>query len=226
MVKLLIFLRFSKNYEKCLDPLVNTYCVSKLNIYKDYIIFFYFYSKKTSNPLHSWKYSWCSISHMSSKKNYVAGWELFFFFFVWIYEHTHFSFSQYIVYRTNENIDIIMYEGIDTSVLVSLYDFYIFFFALFMKFLFVCLFSKRNFTLEFPKTQKFSVDQNLPLLFFLLFYCKHQFLIINGIPISVNFRMTFWFLEFSKKTNAKIWWISALESKKCLIKAFYNRYFK
>ena len=124
------------------------------------------YTKCLYFKLHSWKYSWCSISHMSSKKNHVAGWELFFFFFVWIYEHTHFSFSQYIVYRTNENIDIIMYEGIDTSALVSLYDFYIFFFALFMKFLFVCLFSKRNFTLEFPKAQKFSVVQNLPILLF------------------------------------------------------------
>jgi len=59
-----------------------------------------------------------------------------------------------------------MYEGIDTSVLVSLYDFYIFFFALFMKFLFVC-FLKGNFTLKFPKAQKFLVEfQNLPIFIF------------------------------------------------------------
>jgi len=110
----------------------------KLNFYENYTRCLYFSFKKTSN---STVESTLGVVYFTclQKKNHVAGWELF-FFFVWIYEHTHFSFSQYIVYRTNENIDIIMYEGIDTSVSVSLYDFYIFFFALFMKFLFVYLF--------------------------------------------------------------------------------------
>jgi len=137
LVKLLRFLRFQKNYEKCLESLLWKVNIvfPKLNIYENYTKCLYFYFKKTSNSIVE---STLGVVYLTClQKNHVAGWELFFFFFVWIYEHTHFSFSQYIVYRTNENIDIIMYEGIDTSVLVSLYDFYIFFFALFMKFLFV-----------------------------------------------------------------------------------------
>ena len=159
-------LRFPKNYEKSLDPpswKVNI-VFPKLNIYKKLHKMSLVLFKNTSNSIVD---SALGVVYLTClQKKSCSRVRIIFLFFVWIYEHTHFSFSQYIVYRTNENIDIIMYEGIDTSVLVSLYDFYIFFFALFMKFLFVC-FLKGNFTLKFPKAQKFLVEfQNLPIFIF------------------------------------------------------------
>ena len=180
MAKLLRFLRFPKKYEKHLDPLLWKVNIvfPKLNIYENYTKCLYFYLKKTSNSIVE---STLGVVYLTClQKNHVAGWELFFVFFVWIYEHTHFSFSQYIVYRTNENIDIIMYEGIDTSVLVSLYDFYIFFFALFMKFLF-CLFSKNNFTLEFQRL-KSSQYTHAHLWFPLLFLAVNHHNAKNWVP--------------------------------------------
>ena len=41
-------------------------------------------------------------------------------------------------------------------------------------------------------------------------------ILINWHKMSVKLRMTFWCLQFSKKNNANIWWISALELKKWL----------
>ena len=52
-----------------------------------------------------------------------------------------------------------------------------------------------------------------------LFYSKYIVSLLDmakqGFNITVNLRLTFWCLQFSKK-NAKIWWISALEFKKWL----------
>ena len=54
-------------------------------------------------------------------------------------------------------------------------------------------------------------------MYYMLFVNLENENVLGGEAKGENFRMIFWYLQFSKKNkNAKIWWISALESRNWL----------